>query len=528
MHKVLVTDPLNDNGLEILKEVSEVNYSPGLKKEEIIKIISDYNGMLVRSGTTVDKDILEACSPKMKIIGRAGVGVDNIELEAATQKGIIVVNSPDGNTTAAAEHTVAMMMSLARLIPPADLSMKNGKWDRKKFLGVELRKKVLGIVGLGKIGSKVAQVAQAIGMKVQAYDPVVSESRAQNLNIKLVDLEQIWSESDFITLHVPKTPQTANLVNTEIISKMKEEVRIINCSRGGVVNEKDLYQAIKDGKIAGAALDVFDNEPLENESLLRELGDKVVLTPHLGASTEEAQLSVAVDVAEQIKEVLSGGFAKSAVNLPSFRGIALDEFEAHLHLSSTLGTFLSQFSGSARPSELSIKFLGELTKKETTPLVLAATKGFLSQKVEGVSYVNAKLIAQEKGLKVEEAKSSDSGDYAEEMILELKTDKGDFQIAGTLHGGKLPMITRLNNYSFFVSPTENMLLTLHNDMPGVIAKISKLLGDNDINISGMALGRAGLREEALMICSTDEPIIKETLKQIKEMAEVVKAGCISL
>jgi D-3-phosphoglycerate dehydrogenase len=528
MPKVLVTDSLSDLGLQILKEVAEVNYSPGLKPEEIIKIIGDYEALLIRSGTQVTKEIIDACSSKMKIIGRAGVGVDNIDLEPATQKGIIVVNSPDGNTTAAAEQTVTLMLSLARLVGPADLSMKAGEWKRSKFLGVELHNKVLGVVGLGKIGTKVAQVAQAIGMRVQAYDPVVSVSRAESLNIKLVELEQIWKESDFITLHIPKTPQTVNLINKDTIALMKEEVRIVNCARGGIINENDLAEAIKSGRIAGAALDVFNSEPLETDSPLRTLGDKILLTPHLGASTEEAQINVAIDVAEQIKEVLQGGFARSAVNLPGLRGAAVEELKAHLDLSNLLGSFLNQFAGSARPIQLTVQVTGELTNKETTPLVLAATQGFLSQKIEGVTFVNARLIAQERGIKVVESKSADKTDYAEELILELKTDKGDFQVAGTLQNGKLPMITRLNNYSFLVAPTDHMLLTLHNDKPGVIGRISKLLGDNDINISGMALGRQAIREEALMICSLDDPISDQTLSQIKDLGEVVKAAYINL
>ncbi len=531
MLKVLVTDPLSELGLEILKEVAEVNYSPGLSESEIIKIIPEYSALLVRSGTKVTKEIITACSSKMKIMGRAGVGVDNIDMEPATQKGIIVVNSPDGNTTAAAEHAIALMFSLARLIPPADLSTKAGEWKRSKFLGVELQNKVLGVVGLGKIGSKLAQIAQAVGMHIYAYDPMVSETRAESLNIKLVELEEIWKQSDFITLHIPKTPQTINLINKETIAQMKPEVRIINCARGGVINEKDLAEAIKEGKIAGAALDVFVNEPLEADSPLRDLKDfdtKIILTPHLGASTEEAQVNVAIDVAEQIRDVLKGGFARSAVNLPSLRGAAIEELKAHLELCSLLGALLGQFAGSARPNQLNFEVSGELTKKEIGSLALASMQGFLGQKIEGVTFVNANLLAQERGIKIVESKSLNKTDYSEEITLELKTDKGDFQVGGTLQNGKIPTITRLNQYKFLVTPTKYMLLTLHNDKPGVIAQISKLLGDNDINISGMALGRKDVRTEALMICTLDDPILEDILQKIKALDEVIKAACISL
>jgi|LakMenEpi03Aug12_release.lakeMendotaPanAssembly.Ray.scaffolds.fasta_scaffold00749_13 D-3-phosphoglycerate dehydrogenase len=528
MTKVLITDSLSELGIEILKSVAEVTYKPGMKPEEIIQVIHEYSGLLIRSGTTVTKETIDACSPKMKVIGRAGVGVDNVDLGAATQRGIIVVNSPDGNTTAAAEQTVTLMMALARLTAPADVSMKNGEWNRSKFTGIELQNKTLGVVGLGKIGTKVAQVAQALGMKIISYDPVVSPSRAESLDIKLVELEQIWTDSDFITLHIPKTPQTANLINKETISKMKKDVRLINCARGGIINEQDLADAIKEGRIGGAALDVFDKEPLEADSPLRSLGNKVLLTPHLGASTEEAQINVAIDVAEQIKEVLSGGFARSAVNLPGLRGVAIEELKSHLDLSKLLGSFLSQFIGTARPIELIIEVAGELTQKEISPLVLSAIQGFLSDKIEGVTFVNAKLVAGERGIKIIESKSADKTDYAEEIILKLQTDKGSFEVAGTLQNEKTPVITRLNGYNFSVVPAGHILLTLHNDKPGVIAKISKLLGDNDVNISGMSLGRKAVREEALMICSLDNPIPEAVIKSIKELNEVQKATCINL
>lgn len=528
MTKVLITDSFSELGIEILKSVAEVTYQPNMKAEEIIKIIGDYNGLLVRSGTTVTKEIIEACSSKMKVIGRAGVGVDNIDLETATQKGIVVVNSPDGNTTAAAEQTITLMMALARLTAEADKSMKNGEWKRAKFTGIELHGKTLGVIGLGKIGTKVMQVSQALGMKINAYDPMISQSKAESLNVTLVNLEKIWTDSDFITLHIPKTPQTANLINKNTISKMKKDVRIINCARGGIINETDLAEAIKTERIAGAALDVFNSEPLEADSPLRQLDKNILLTPHLGASTEEAQVSVAIDVAEQVRDILSGGFARSAVNLPSLRGIVIEELKSHLELSRMLGSFLSQFIGSARPTELIVEIAGDLAKKEISPLILSAVQGFLSSKIEGVTFVNAQMIAQERGIKIIESKSSNKTDYTEEMILKLETDKGCFEVAGTLQNNKFPIITRLNGYKFSVSPSSHMLLTLHNDKPGVIAKISKLLGDNDVNISGMSLGRKNIREEALMICSLDDPLSESVIQNIKDLSEVQKATCINL
>ena len=529
-HKILVTDPLNELGLKILEEAGEVIYSPGMNPEDIKKTICNCSAMLVRSGTTVTKDIIEACSGKMKIIGRAGVGVDNIDVPVATQKGIIVVNSPDGNTTAAAEHTLAMMMALARQIAPADLSLKSGKWDRKKFMGIELRAKKLGVIGLGKIGSKVAQVAIAMGMEVLAYDPLASTEKIESLGASLAkDLDVIWQNSDFITLHIPKTPQTANLVNKETIAKMKDGVRIINCARGGVINEADLAEAIANGKVAGAAIDVFSEEPTSPDNPLLKLGDKVVVTPHLGASTEEAQINVSIDVAEQIKSVLTGGFAKSAVNLSGMGSSNLPHMNAYLELCQLLGKFLEQYAGDeGKPSTLSVKVSGELTKHNIEPLVLASLAGFLSAKIEGVSLVNAKLIAQEKGINIIESKLTEKTAYSEEVCLEVQTEKRSFCIRGILQEGKIPVITRLNERNFFLVPDKHLLLTLHNDRPGVIAKISDLLAREDINISGMVLGRKAAREEALMICTIDEPLNQEILDEVKKLPEVIKDAYIRL
>ncbi|HEY9885717.1 MAG TPA: phosphoglycerate dehydrogenase, partial [Vampirovibrionales bacterium] len=415
---------------------------------------------------------------------------------------------------------------------PADASMKSGKWQRKKFLGIELRKKVLGVIGLGKIGSKVARVAQSLGMEILAFDPVVTEDKAKSLNIKLVDLEEIWAKSDFITLHVPKIPQTVNLINKNTISKMKHEVRIVNCARGGIVNEADIAEALTNGRIAGAALDVFDAEPISEDSPLLKLdpetAKKVVLTPHLGASTEEAQLNVAIDVAEQIRDVLNGKFARSAVNLPGFRGLDVEEIKSHLNLCVMLGKFMDQYS-SGRINELNIRFRGKLSeRKDLNPLALAVTKGFLSNKLENVSFVNANKLAKEKGIKVLETRSSGNCDYSEEVELKIKSDQGEFQVVGTLQSGQLPIITKLNEYSFFVPPSEHMLLTLHHDRPGVIAKISAILGKEEINISGMALSRKTERSEALMICNLDQAISENALKQIKELSEIEKSAYISL
>ncbi len=529
MSKVLITDALSEEGLKILRECSEVIYEPGMKADKIKEVIKDCSAMLVRSGTQVTKEIIDACSSEMKIIGRAGVGVDNIDVEAATQKGIIVVNSPDGNTTAAAEHTFALMMSLARFIPNAHESMKKGEWERKKFTGIELRNKNLGIIGLGKIGSKVAQMAQGACMKVYAFDPMLSREKAESLNIELVDnLDEIWTNCDFISLHVPKTPKTANLINKDSIAKMKDGVRIINCSRGGVVNEADLADAVEKGKVAGAAIDVYDKEPPDKDHPLLRVADKIIMTPHLGAATEEAQINVAIDVALQIKEVLTGGFVSNAVNISGINSATISVLAPYMNLCRILGCFLAQYAGQVRIENLTVKVNGELAKQDIEPLILSSLIGFLSSCLEGVTLVNVKSLAKERNIKITESKLSEKTDYSEEISLELQTDNKKFYISGILENKKIPVIIKLNGRSFFLVPSEHMLLTLHNDRPGVIAKIGSVLANNNINISGMALGRKGVKEEALMICSIDETISDNVLEEIKKASYVEKAAYIKL
>lgn len=526
MSKVLVTDDLNQAGLDILKQVANVDYKPGISPDELIKIIKGYNALLVRSQTKVTKEIIQACNSNMKIIGRAGVGVDNIDLEAATEKGIIVVNSPEGNTTAAAEHTIAMMMSLARLIPSADISMKKGEWKRSNFLGFEIFNKTLGIVGLGKIGSRVGKIAQALGMKIITYDPYVSQEFTSQLRFELVHLDDIWARSDVITFHVPKSPETANLLNKDTLKKCKRGVRIINCARGGIVDELALSEAIKSGHVAGAAFDVFNEEPVKNSPLL-SLQDKVVLTPHLGASTEEAQLNVALDVAEQIRDVLSGGFARSAVNLPAMKPETIAEVKPFMSLALNLGTIAAQLI-EGKIVEVQIEAKGELAKKNTDPLTVASLKGILSCSVEGVNFVNAPIIAKSRGIKVIESKTVDSGDYVEELKISLRTDKGTKMLAGTLLANDIPAIVQIDNYTMNATFAEHMLLTHHQDKPGMIAQVSTILWQGNINISSMHVGRKGPREMSVMILNLDDPIPETLVKKVAQVEGILEARYVRL
>ena len=410
MPKVLVSDPIDQAGIDILSQVAQVDVNTGLSAEELVRIIPDYDALMIRSGTQVTKEIIEAGN-SLKIIGRAGVGVDNVDVPAATRKGIVVVNSPEGNTIAAAEHAIAMMLSMSRHIPEANASVKGGKWERNRFIGVEVYKKTLGIVGLGKIGSHLAAAAKAMGMKLLAYDPFISTERAEQLGCRLVELELLMRESDYITLHIPKTPETLHLINAEVLSKMKPTARIINCARGGIIDEAALAEAIKEGKIAGAALDVYEQEPLQADSPLRSVGQNLVLTPHLGASTAEAQVNVAIDVAEQIRDVLLGLPARSAVNIPGIFPDSIEKLKPYLQLAETLGNLVSQLAG-GRVDYLNVQLQGELANNQSQPVVVAALKGLLSQALrERVNYVNASIEAKERGIRVVETRDASIRDY---------------------------------------------------------------------------------------------------------------------
>lgn len=526
MAKVLVTDKLEKSGLDILKQVADVDYKPGISHDELKDIIKDYDALLVRSGTQVTREIIAACGPNMKIIGRAGVGVDNIDLEAATEKGIIVVNSPEGNTIAAAEHTIAMMMSMARLVPQADNSIKKGEWKRANFVGFELYNKVLGVVGLGKIGGRVAFIAKSMGMKIIAYDPFVSKEYVEKNGFELVDLDEIWKRSDIITFHIPKTSETANLLNKNVINKCKKGVRIVNCARGGIINEADLAEAIKSGYVAGAAFDVFEEEPVKDSPLLH-LNNKVVLTPHLGANTEEAQLNVAIDVAEQIKDVLCGGLAKSAVNLPALKPEVIAEVKPFMNIGVHLGTIAAQLV-TGKIQEIHIEARGELSKKNTEPINVAVLKGVLSCSVEGVNFVNAMHIAKLRGIKIVESKTADTIDYVEELKILLKTEKEETAIAGTVLANGMPVIVQLGDYSMNAYPAEHMLFTKHMDQPGMIAQVSTILWKEGINISSMHVGREGPRKMSVMILNVDDPISQEIVKKVSKIEGIKEAKYVRL
>jgi len=515
--KVLVTDKIDESGLSILKQNSEVDYKPGIEVEELKEIIKNYDALLVRSQTRATKEILERAT-KLKIIGRAGVGVDNIDVETATEKGIIVVNSPEGNTIAAAEHTLALMMSLVRHIPIADRSCKQNKWQRADFVGTELNGLVLGIVGLGKIGQRVGKVANALGMKVLGYDPFVSKERAADLGFIKVELEDIYKQADVITLHVPKTKETMNMINKETIAKMKKEVRLVNCARGGLINEADLAEAINTGRIAGAAIDVFDQEPC-TDSPLHQCGDRIILTPHLGASTTQAQLNVAIDVSEQIRDVLGGGVARAAVNLPGLKPELVTHIKHYLGLSEYMGSMLCQLTEGVI-QEIEIETLGELSRKNTEALKLAIVKGILSVNLDGVTFVNAPLIAKERNIKITELKSEDSGAYIDKLKVTLKTDSDKHSLAATVLQGNIPSIVQIDQYPINIRPEKHSIITFHKDRPGIVAQVSKILWDANINISSLNLGRTKDSASAIMVLNVDDLVDEDSIKKIKAISDI--------
>jgi D-3-phosphoglycerate dehydrogenase / 2-oxoglutarate reductase len=527
MPKVLVSDPIDQAGIDILSQVAQVDVNTGLSAEKLVEIIPEYDALMIRSGTQVTKEIIEAGN-LLKIIGRAGVGVDNVDVPAATRKGIVVVNSPEGNTIAAAEHAIAMMLSMSRHIPEANASVKGGKWERNRFLGVEVYKKTLGIVGLGKIGSHLATAAKAMGMKLLAYDPFISTERADQLGCRLVELELLMRESDYITLHIPKTPETLHLINAEVLSKMKPTARIVNCARGGIIDEAALAEAIKEGKIAGAALDVYEHEPLEADSPLRDVGQNIVLTPHLGASTAEAQVNVAIDVAEQIRDVLLGLPARSAVNIPGIYPDSIEKLKPYLQLAETLGNLVSQLAG-GRVDYLNVQLQGELASNQSQPVVVAALKGLLSQALrERVNYVNASIEAKERGIRVIETRDASIRDYTGSLHLMAKGTLGEHTVTGAVLGESEIRITSVDDFPVNVCPTHHMLFTLHRDMPGIIGKIGSQLGSFNVNIASMQVGRKIVRGDAVMVLSLDDPLPEGILAEIIKVPGIRDAYTVTL
>ena len=526
--KILVTDSLAPEGLEVFQRAGgfEVNVRLGHKPEELKKICADYDGWVIRSGTKITAELIEAAK-KLKVIGRAGVGFENIDADAATKKGIVVMNTPGGNNVTTGEHTIALMMALARHIPQAVASLKGGQWERNKFVGVELCNKTIGVIGLGNVGRIVAQRAAALMMKVIGYDPFISGENIARMGVEPVGLEEIFARSDFITVHVPLTPETQGLISREAFAKMKTGVRIINCARGGIVDENDLADAIKEGKVAGAALDVYVDEPPAADHPLLKM-DQVITTPHLGASTDEAQLNVAIAVAEQMVDFLSQGVVRYAVNVPSVSPELLEVLRPYLLLSEKLGSLLSQMVG-ALPKEVQVEYGGDVTEYNLAPLTLAVLKGILTPIMEsGVNYVNAPILARDRGIKVVESKSSRTSDFANYITVKADTGKIEMEVEGVVFGAKHPRIVRVDNFYLEAVPEGYILILRNRDVPGVVGTVGTLLGKNGINIAGMELGRSEKGGNAISFIHVDEAVTKKALQELRDLPQIVSAVQVKL
>lgn len=524
--KVLVAESLADEGIAMLREAAEVDVLLDLDHDGLVEKIPDYDAVIVRSASKIDAQVIEA-GTNLKVIGRAGVGVDNIDVEAATRKGVVVVNAPQSNMLSATEHTLALMLALARGVPAADASLRSAKWERSRFTGVELYGKTLGILGLGRIGTLVAQRASSFGMRIVAYDPYVSKTRAQQLGIELLPtVDDVLGLADFITIHMPKTAETKHMIGAAELARMKPTARIINVARGGIIDEEALVDALKQKAIAGAALDVFESEPLGDHPLLHL--DNVVVTPHLGASTEEAQTKAGTSIAEQVLLALNGELAPFAVNIQGGAEY-VEMLRPYIPLTEKLGRVLTGVAG-AGIEDLTVEFLGEIAEHDTRILTLAGLKGLFAAVVhEPVTYVNAPLLATERGIDVSETKSSVSQDYVNLVVMRAATERGPVTVAGSLVGKKEEeRIVRVYDYSIDMMPERFMCFLRYVDRPGVIGKVGTVLGEGGINIASMQVSRETFGGEALMGLTVDDAIPPSVLDAIAQAIEATDVKFIDL
>jgi D-3-phosphoglycerate dehydrogenase len=526
--KVLIADKLSEDGIKVLKAEPglDVDIKTGLAPKDLAAIVGPYEGLVVRSSTKVTAEVIEA-GQHLRVIGRAGVGLDNVDAEAATKRGIIVMNVPAGNTISTAEHTFSLLMALARHIPQSYASLHSGQWERSKFVGTELFRKTLGIVGLGKIGTEVAKRAQVFGMTVIGHDPFLSAERAQQLGIRLADLPALYREADFITVHTPLTNETRHMIGAKELAAMKKGVRLINCARGGIIDEAALAEAIKAGQVAGAAIDVFEQEPPPADHPLLQL-PQVVTTPHLGASTEEAQYNVALEVARQVADALLGRGIRNAVNMPSLDAETLRVLQPYILLGEKLGALASQLSG-GKTAEVRVTYVGEVTTHDTSAVTLAVLKGLLTPVVgERVNYVNASVIAAERGVRVVEAKASRLDEFANLLALEVRSDGESLAVSGTLSPRREPRIVKIDRYFVEAIPDGHMLLIRNQDKPGLIGALGTLLGEAKINIAAMSNGRDAPGGLAVTVVNVDSEVPGKVLEQVKKLKHVLDAKLITL
>jgi len=527
--KILVSDDVSESGLQPLRDAGFiVEKKLKLAPDDLRAALTDCSGMIVRSETKVTADLLDAAK-YLRVIGRAGVGVDNIDVPAATARGIVVMNAPDGNTITTAEHTIALLVALARRVPQANSSLKSGKWERKNFIGTELQGKTLGIIGLGRIGRVVASRAHALGMKIVAYDPFIVSEQTRDLEIDSASFDEVLTRADFLTVHTPLTADTRSLIDANALAKMKQGARIINCARGGLVDEAALFDAIKSGKIAGAALDVFEQEPPPPDHPLLAL-DQVIVTPHLGASTTEAQEGVAFTVAEQMRDFLLTGALRGAVNLPAIDQKQLTMLQPYISLAESLGRFHAQLTNSAI-REVRLVFAGELVDVDAAPVTRAFLSGLLRDVSARVNVVNAFLIAEERGISVTTSYVRGSN-AASAMRTSVVSASGEQASSGsvftTAEGYGEGRITKINGFRIEAVPRGFMLVMHNRDVPGVIGRVGTILGDAGVNISAFHLGRHERGGEAMAVIEIDGPLSNETISEIRSFSPIISAQQIEL
>lgn len=518
MPKVLISDKMSPKAAEIFQERGvEVDVKTGLNEDELCDIIGEYDGLAIRSATTVTKKIL-AAAKNLKVIGRAGIGTDNIDKEEATKNGVIVMNTPFGNSITTAEHAISMMMALARKIPAANASTHAGKWEKSKFMGVEVYGKTLGLVGCGNIGSIVADRAQGLKMKVVAYDPFLTEERAGQMNVEKVELDELFARADFITLHTPLTDSTRNIISKEAMEKMKPGVRIINCARGGLIDEDALKAAIESGHVAGAALDVFSQEPA-TENVVFGL-EEVVCTPHLGASTDEAQENVAIQVAEQLSDYLTQGSVTNALNVPSVSAEDAAKLNPYITLGKQLGHFAGQLVDGGIKS-VKIEYEGQASKLNTKPITSVILAGVFANLSESVNMVNASVIAKELGIEVSAIAHERKGNYQNMVAVTIETEKSSLYVAGTLYGDNTPRIVKVGDVKLDAALGAHMIYVNNEDKPGLIGNLGKLLGDKNINIANFHLGRGDGSTGAIALVEVDETPDDALMQQVKQLPSVI-------
>lgn len=517
MAKVLISDKLDPLAQEIFERNGiEVDFKPGLSPEEQLEIIDQYDGLAIRSSTTVTPEMIKKAT-NLKVVGRAGIGVDNVDIPAATEAGIVVMNTPFGNSITTAEHAIAMMFALAREIPQANESTHAGKWEKKRFMGVELYNKTLGVIGCGNIGGIAATRGVGLKMNVIAFDPFLTEERAKELGVKKVELDELFAKSDFITIHVPKNDKTANLIRKENIAKMKDGVRIINCARGGIVNEADLLEALNSGKVAGAALDVFEVEPAKENPLFGN--DKVICTPHLGASTTEAQVNVAIQVAEQMSDYLNTGAVTNALNMASISAEDAPRLKPYLKLAEDLGKFAGQISNSAI-KKIEIEYEGTITDVNTDPITSTIIASLLGAQIESVNMVNAKQVAEGRGIEIKQSYDDQSKNWRSMINVIVTTDDRVRNVTGTLFTGKEPRIVNIEGVPIEAALSEHMLFIRNNDKPGMIGNVGTILAEGNQNIADFRLGRKASGGEAVCLIAIDGPISDDLFQKIESLEQI--------